>query len=283
MVHHFTIDVEEHFQVSAMEPHLPRAEWDAFPSRVEASTLRIVELLEEHGMHGTFFVLGWVARRRPELVRRIAEGGHEVASHGWDHRRVTALDPTQFRRQVRESRDLLESLSGAPVLGYRAPSFSIVPGLEWALEILAEEGYRYDSSLYPVRRRGYGYPGGKRRPHALDLGEHTLIEFPPLTLRLLRANLPAGGGGTFRQFPLGYTAQALRRSEAAAIPGTFYIHPWEVDPEQPRVPGLPFLTRVRHYRGIGQTMARLRRLLSTFAFRPIRDTLAELEPVEVGP
>ncbi|TVP60445.1 MAG: DUF3473 domain-containing protein [Gemmatimonadales bacterium] len=276
MVHHFTVDVEEYFQVSAMEPHVIRAQWDSLPSRVHQSTVRILELLETGGVQGTFFILGWIAERHPELVRRIAEGGHEVASHGWDHRRVTELDPTQFRRQARDSKALLEDLGGRRVLGYRAPSFSIVPGREWALEILADEGYIYDSSLYPVRRRGYGFPGGARAVHTLELPEGTLIEVPPLTLRMAGMNLPAGGGGTFRQLPLGYTLHAMRRAESQGNSGTFYIHPWEVDPQQPRIAGAPILTRVRHYRALNRTMPRLSRLLSAFDFQPIRTTVEAL-------
>lgn len=272
--HHFTVDVEEYFQVSALEPFVPRDAWEHLSSRVVDSTLRIVDLLEEAGTLGTFFTLGWVARRHPELVRRIAEAGHEVASHGWDHRRVTHLEPSEFREQVRDSRSILEDLSGERVLGYRAPSFSIVPGREWALEILAEEGYTYDSSLYPVRRRGYGYPAADRHPHLIQTPAGPLHELPPLTVRHWGATLPAGGGGTFRQLPLAYTLRALHALEREGRGGTFYIHPWEVDPEQPRVKGTSLLTRVRHYRGLSRTEARLKRLVATFRFRSIRETLA---------
>lgn len=272
--HHFTVDVEEYFQVSALEPYVRRDTWEHLSSRVVDSTIRILDLLEEGGTRGTFFTLGWVARRQPGLVRRIAEAGHEVASHGWDHRRVTHLEPPEFREQVRNSRSILEDLSGQRVQGYRAPSFSIVPGREWALEILAEEGYTYDSSLYPVRRKGYGYPGADRHPHLIQTEAGSLHEIPPLTVRHLGATLPAGGGGTFRQLPLAYTLQALRALEREGRGGTFYIHPWEVDPEQPRVEGTSFLTRVRHYRGLAGTEARLKRLVAAFRFRPIRETLA---------
>ncbi|TVP42671.1 MAG: DUF3473 domain-containing protein [Gemmatimonadales bacterium] len=273
--HHFTVDVEEYFQVSAMEPHVPRSAWDTLPSRVVDSTVRILDLLEAHDTRGTFFTLGWVARRHPDLVRRIAKAGHEVASHGWDHKRVTQLDPEAFRTQARDSRAILEDLSGKPVRGYRAPSFSIVPGLEWALEILAEEGYAYDSSLYPVRRRGYGFPGGGRHVHALPLEAGPLTEVPPLTIRARGFTLPAGGGGTFRQLPLAYTVRAFAAMEAEGMGGgTFYIHPWEVDPGQPRVDGVPLRTRIRHYRGLARTETRLAALLARFRFRPIAETLA---------
>ncbi len=270
-LHHFTLDVEEYFQVSAMEPWVTRDAWEGFPSRVAVGTHAILELLAEAGARGTFFTLGWVAERHPDLVREIAAGGHELASHGWDHRRVTHLAPDEFRAQVRDSKRILEDLSGTPVEGYRAPSFSIVPGREWALEILVEEGYRYDSSLYPVRRRGYGYPAGARTPWRIETPAGPLAELPPATLRLGGRTLPAGGGGTFRQFPLRWTEAALRDAEARGRGATFYLHPWEVDPAQPRVVGLPALTRVRHYRGIGAALPRLRRLLSRFRFGSVRE------------
>ncbi|TVP79184.1 MAG: DUF3473 domain-containing protein [Gemmatimonadales bacterium] len=276
VVHHFTVDVEEHFQVSALEGWVDRGSWDRRPSRVVRATGRILDLLGERGVKGTFFVLGWVAERQPDLVRRIAAEGHEVASHGWDHRRVTMLEPAEFRRQVRDSRALLEEVSGMEVTGYRAPSFSIVPGREWALRILAEEGYRWDSSLYPVRRRGYGYPGARRDIHRLPRKDGGLVEVPPMTLRVGGMNLPAGGGGTFRQLPEGWTRAALRQCEARGRPGTFYIHPWEVDPEQPREEGLPLTTRIRHYRGLPRTLDRLARMLDRHAFGPVARSLSVL-------
>lgn len=272
--HHFTVDVEEHFHASALEPHFPRWMWEKIPSRVDGSTARVLGLLDEAGVRGTFFFLGLVARRHPDLVRAVAAQGHEVASHGWDHRRVTDLRREEFRTQARTSKALLEDLSGCEVRGFRAPSFSILPRMEWALEILVEEQYQYDSSLYPVRRRGYGYPGGRRDIHVLTLKGGDLIEVPPATLRVAGANLPVGGGGTFRQFPFGLTRFAF---EAPPEPGrgasTFYIHPWELDPAQPRPRGVAWLTRARHYRGLERTEDRLRRLLSEVPFWPIAATI----------
>jgi polysaccharide deacetylase family protein (PEP-CTERM system associated) len=270
-LHHFTVDVEEYFQVSAMEPWVARERWDSLPSRVVEGTRVLLELLARNQVRGTFFTLGWVAERHPDLVREIAAGGHELASHGWDHRRVFHLEPGEFRTQVRDSRRILEDLSGTAVEGYRAPSFSIGPGREWALEILVEEGYRYDSSLYPVRRRGYGYPQGERGPWRIETPAGPLVELPPATLRVGRRILPAGGGGTFRQFPLRWTEAAFREAEGRGEGATFYLHPWEVDPGQPRVPGLPALTRVRHYRGISRALPRLQRLLSRFRFGSVRE------------
>jgi polysaccharide deacetylase family protein (PEP-CTERM system associated) len=274
VTHCFSVDVEEHFQVSALEPYLPRESWDRQESRVVPNTLRIMDSMARHGATGTFFILGWVAERHPDLVRRIASAGHEVASHGWDHRRITQLTPEEFRDQVRRSRQLLEQLAGAPVLGYRAPSYSIVAGREWALDILVEEGYRYDSSLFPVRRRGYGYSGGGRDPYWLDRPAGRLLEVPPATLRRAGVNLPAAGGGYFRLLPMGYALVAAALDDAArrGEPGTFYIHPWEVDPDQPRVV-VSWLTGIRHYGGLGRTMTRIDRLLAAFRFTSIAGAL----------
>lgn len=273
--HHFTVDVEEYFHVSAFEPYICRDRWDELDSRVRGSMDRLLQLLDQHGARGTFFVLGWIAERHPQLVRELAATGHEVASHGSDHRRVTHQTAEQFRASVRDSKAMLEQLTGTPVLGFRAPSFSIVPGREWALDVLLEEGYRYDSSLFPVHRRGYGYPGGARDPHWIQRAAGRLAEIPPATLSFAGVNLPAAGGAYFRLFPYPLIRAALRDAEQRGVPATFYIHPWEVDPEQPRM-SVPWLTRVRHYGGLGRTMERLRRLLGEFAFVPISETLDTL-------
>lgn len=269
--HHFTVDVEEYFQVAAMEPHVARSDWASIPSRVEIGTRLLLELLAERGQLGTFFTLGWVAEHQPWLVREIADAGHEVASHGWGHERVTTITPAQFRESVRSSKRALEDLTGAPVLGYRAPSFSIVRGGEWALDILLEEGYRYDSSLYPVPRSGYGYAGGGRDPYVIPRAAGQLHEAPPATLHALGRPLPAGGGAYFRLFPYAVTRAAFASAERRGVPGTFYIHPWELDPAQPRLP-VPLTTRVRHYGGVAGTAGRIRRLLSEFEFRPMAET-----------
>jgi polysaccharide deacetylase family protein (PEP-CTERM system associated) len=279
--HHFTVDVEEHFQVSALEPYVMRSAWDTLESRVEYSTRRILDLLDEHHARGTFFVLGWIAERYPGLVTEIAERGHEIASHGTDHKRVTQLAPDSFRVSVRDSKDSLEQLTGQKVLGYRAPSFSIVPGREWALDILVEEGYAYDSSLYPVRRRGYGYAGTPVRPHVLERATGTLFEFPPATFRALGATLPAGGGAYIRLLPKGLVESALDQAESEGYGGTFYIHPWEIDAGQPRF-DVPALTRVRHYGRIGRTFRRLEDLLREFRFQTIAETLAGLGEASAG-
>ncbi|MDB4912937.1 MAG: hypothetical protein JWM95_581 [Gemmatimonadetes bacterium] len=275
--HHFTVDVEEHFQVSAMEPYVARSEWDDLPSRVESSTRLILDQLARNDARGTFFTLGWIAQRHPDLVKAIHREGHEVASHGWGHERITRLTPAQFRESVRDSKAILEDITGRAVLGYRAPSFSIVRGAEWALEILIEEGYRYDSSLFPVRRSGYGFDGGERDPHVLALGTGTLHEFPPATLRWGGRVLPAGGGAYFRLFPPAFVGSALRSAERRGVPATFYIHPWELDPGQPRLK-VPLLTRVRHYGGLDGTAARIKRLLLEFEWKPIAETFLLASP-----
>ena len=270
--HHFTVDVEEYFQVSALEPFAPRAQWELLPRRLDVGLHLLLDLLSEHGALATFFVLGWVGDRAPALVREIAERGHEVASHGSDHRRVTTITPDEFRESVRSSKHLLEDITGKAVFGYRAPSFSIVRGGEWALEILVEEKYRYDSSLFPVRRKGYGFVGGKRDPYRLQLASGTLDEIPPATVNVGRAIFPAAGGAYFRHLPYALVHSALLSAERRGVPGTFYIHPWELDPDQPRI-AAPFLTRLRHYGGLARTIPRLKRLLSSFQFQPIAASL----------
>ena len=271
-VHHFTVDVEEYFQVVALEPSVPRSRWSSLESRVRASNATLLELLEQRGAHGTFFVLGWVAKRYPEIVREIAAGGHEVASHGWGHRQVTRLTREQFRESVRFSRMELEDVSGSTVRGYRAPSFSIVPGREWALDILLEEGYAYDSSLFPIQRAGYGYASGGRDPYWVVRPAGRLAEIPPATLRIAGKNLPAGGGAYFRLLPMALTRAALRAAQSRGEPGTFYIHPWELDPGQPRLEVGP-ATRIRHYGRLGSTLSKLRRLADEFRFTSISRTL----------
>lgn len=273
--HHFSVDVEEYFQVSAMEPYVKRSDWDRIPSRVVAQTRQLLELLAKHDARGTFFILGWIAERYPALVREIAELGHEIASHGWDHARVTDLTPDSFRDSVRRSREILESICGRPVAGFRAPSFSIVPGLEWTLEILLQEGYGYDSSLFPISRRGYGYPGAGRDPYWINCPSGTLIEMPPATLRRFGLTLPAAGGGYLRLLPLRLMHAAIEATERRNAPATLYIHPWELDPAQPRL-DVSWKTRVRHYGGLERTADRLTSLLTAYRFRPLIDTYVQM-------
>ena len=280
IAHHFTIDVEEYFQVSAFEARVARSDWGRLESRVAREVGVLLELLARHQTRATWFVLGWVAHRQPGLIRAIARAGHEIASHGWDHARVTHQTPLEFRQSIRRCKQLLEEITGLPVMGFRAPSFSIVPGREWALDILLEEGYRYDSSLFSMRRPGYGYPGGLRDPYWIERPAGKLVEIPPSTVRWCGLRLPAGGGAYFRLFPYGVVRAALRQCQRRGVPGTFYIHPWELDPAQPRF-HVPWLTRVRHYGGLRRTGQRLERLLAEFRFTAVQETVTTLSAVTV--
>jgi len=267
--HFFTVDVEEYFQVKALETVVSRDEWLTLPSRLSRSIDILLAMLDRHGAHGTFFTLGWIAMHRPQIVRTIAAAGHEIASHGFFHERVTALSPAGFREDVRSSKRALEDVCGAEVIGYRAPSFSIIPGYEWAFDVLIEEGYRYDSSVFPIRRRGYGYPSAHREPHVIRRATGQISEFPLATTRFMNVSIPAAGGGYLRQFPLGVIQRAFREASERAESATFYIHPWEIDPDQPRLP-VSRLNRIRHYRGLGSAQHRIDLLLREFKF----DTLA---------
>jgi polysaccharide deacetylase family protein (PEP-CTERM system associated) len=285
--HHFTVDVEEYFQVAAFERYLPRESWDYMEWRVARGVARLLELLDRHRATATFFVLGWVAERQPDVVQAIASAGHEVASHGWDHRRLARQTPGEFRDSVRRTKDVLQQLTGRVVLGFRAPSFSIIPGREWALDILIEEGYGYDSSLFPVRRPGYGYPRGKRDPYCLVRPAGRLVEVPPTTLRRLGVNLPAAGGAYLRLLPYELTRAAVRDCERRGQPATIYVHPWELDPGHPRL-AVGWVTRLRHYGRLNHVYPRLERLLSEFRFSSIAgrstvDAMQERATLQLAP
>ncbi|HKJ72014.1 MAG TPA: XrtA system polysaccharide deacetylase [Gammaproteobacteria bacterium] len=259
-----SVDVEDYFQVSAFEHRIRRSEWDRFECRVPGNLARILDRFERHGVRATFFTLGWVARRYPECVRRIVAGGHELASHGYLHRRVTDLSPARFRRDVRAAKALLEDIAGQPVRGYRAPSYSICAETLWALEVLEEEGFGYSSSVYPIRHDHYGMPEAPRHPFR-PTPSGALLEVPVSTLRLAGCCLPCGGGGYFRLLPYGVSRWALGRvNRVEGRPTVFYFHPWEIDPDQPRQPGLPWRTRFRHYLNLHRTEDRLERLLGDF-------------------
>jgi polysaccharide deacetylase family protein (PEP-CTERM system associated) len=262
IVNALTIDVEDYFQVSALAPHIPRAEWDARECRVERNMDRILGLLDERDTKATFFTLGWVAERYPALVRRIVEGGHELASHGFGHQRASELSQSEFRADVERAKKVLEDIGGVALRGYRAPSFSIGHGNLWALDVLADTGHQYSSSIYPIRHDHYGMPDAPRFAHRRDNG---LLEIPVTTLRMGGVNLPSSGGGYFRLLPYGLSRWMLRRvndvDRQAAI---FYFHPWEIDHAQPRIPGVSAKTRFRHYVNLHRVEGRLERLLSDF-------------------
>ncbi len=264
LINALTIDVEDYFQVSAFAPHIARTEWDQRECRVERNMDRILGLLARHQTHATFFTLGWIAERYPQLVRRIVDEGHELASHGYGHQRASDLSRDEFREDVTRAKALLEDIGGQAVWGYRAPSFSIGDGNLWALDVLQEAGYRYSSSIYPVRHDHYGSPDAPRFAHQVRPG---LMEVPPTTLRLFSRNLPSSGGGYFRLFPYALSRWMLRQvNQRDGESAIFYMHPWEIDPQQPRIPGVSLKTRFRHYVNIDRTEQRLDRLLSDFAW-----------------
>ena len=257
-----TIDVEDYFQVSAMAPYIRRDEWDRRECRVERNVDRILALLDARGTRATFFTLGWVAERYPQLVRRIVAGGHELASHGHGHERASDLDRTAFRADIVRAKRVLEDVGGVPVQGYRAPSFSIGHGNLWAFDALAETGHRYSSSIYPIRHDHYGMPDAPRFAHPRAEG---LLEIPVTTLRLQGRNLPSSGGGYFRLLPYALSRWMIRRVNADdRMPAIFYFHPWEIDHDQPRVAGIDLKTRFRHYVNIGRMEQRLQALLQDF-------------------
>jgi len=257
-----TIDVEDYFQVSAFAPFIARSEWEQRECRVERNVNRILDLLEARATKATFFTLGWIAERYPELVRRIVREGHELASHGYGHERASDLTETAFRNDISRAKSLLEDLSGQMVTGYRAPSFSIGTANLWAFDCLAQAGYKYSSSIYPIRHDHYGMPDSPRFAHHVDSG---LLEIPITTLRMFDRNLPSSGGGYFRLLPYAVSRWMLRRVNAVdRESAVFYFHPWEIDIAQPRVAGIDLKTRFRHYVNISRMEDRLQSLLSDF-------------------
>lgn len=271
-MHCLSVDVEEHFQVTAFESPMRRRHWDQFESRVRSNTDRVLELLDRHGIRATFFVLGWVAERSPRVVHTIVKAGHEVASHGFGHELITAQTAKRFRQDVRKTKAVLEDLAGQAVLGYRAPSFSINAETVWALSILAEEGYQYDSSMFPNQHGLDGARYHNPKVHRLDTPGGTLWEVPPSTATLGWIRVPVAGGGYLRQFPFWLYSWLLNRAARQGHPLVMYLHPWELDPEQPRMAG-SWVSRLRHYRNLGQTEARLARILAQHRFGAIRDVL----------
>jgi polysaccharide deacetylase family protein (PEP-CTERM system associated) len=272
-----TVDVEDYFQVAAFDGCIAREDWPRWPARVEANTRRILELFDSRGVHATFFTLGWVAERCPALVRDIAAAGHEIASHGFGHERLTTLSRAAFRDGVVRTKHLLEDLGGSPVYGYRAPSWSIGPTTLWAHEELRAAGYRYSSSLVPIRHDLYGMPTAPR--FAFVAGPSGLLEVPATTVRLWGRNWPCGGGGFFRLLPYSVFSRGLKRVNGKERrPTVFYFHPWEVDPGQPRVSGVSLKNRTRHYLNLKRMAPRVARLLRDFRF----DRMDRVFPVATG-
>jgi polysaccharide deacetylase family protein (PEP-CTERM system associated) len=259
-----TVDVEDYFQVSAFEPYIAKNQWDSLPHRVEANTNKILDLFQVHGIKATFFTLGWVAERYPSLIERIIKDGHELACHGYEHIRVTEQTPAEFRNDVSRTKKLLEDMSGREVKGYRAASYSIVKKNIWALDVLQEEGFKYSSSIYPVKHDLYGIPDAPRFIYE-PLENQTFKEIPITTLRFGSKNLPCGGGGFFRLYPYAVSKWAFDRvNKKEHQSGIFYFHPWEIDPDQPRQSGLNWKTRIRHYLNLQRMEHRINRLLTDF-------------------
>ena len=267
-----TVDVEDYFQVSAFESYIAKEQWNTLPHRVERNTHKVLDLLKEKNIKATFFTLGWVAERYPDLIKRIVTDGHELACHGYEHIRVTEQTPEQFRNDVSKSKKLLEDLSGKEVKGYRAASYSIGANNLWALNVLQEEGFKYSSSIYPVKHDLYGMPDAPRFIYE-PIENQNFKEIPITTVRFNDKNLPCGGGGFFRFYPYALSKWAFNRvnnqENESAI---FYFHPWEIDPEQPRQPGLSLKTRTRHYLNLNRMENRIKRLLTDFNW----DTMANV-------
>jgi polysaccharide deacetylase family protein (PEP-CTERM system associated) len=278
IVNGMSIDVEDYFHVSVFDGIVPRSAWDGMESRVCANTERLLEIFNDHGVRATFFVLGWAAERFPDLVRRIVACGHEVASHGYAHRLVYDQTPAAFREDVRRAKHVLEDASGSHVAGFRAPSYSVTPRSLWALDILIEEGYRYDASIFPIRHDRYGIPVSPRRPYLVERPGGTLMEVPGSTVRVGPLNLPIAGGGYFRILPYGWTRWGIARvNRIEREPVIFYLHPWEIDGCQPRL-SVSRLGRFRHYRNLHKTESRLLTLLKDFRFAPLRQLLHDYAP-----
>ena len=276
--HVLSFDVEEHFQVAAFWSVARRREWDQLTSRVERNTRKIADLLSEHSTKATFFVLGWVAERHPDLVKALAQQGHEVASHGYGHELVHTQTPTQFREDVRRSKQILEDLIGRSVVGYRAPSLSITSQTEWAIPVLIEEGYRYDSSIYNRFRSTQGSRVTRAGTYQLKTEAGTIWEVSPSTMNVCGLQLPVAGGGYFRLFPYAASKMFLRSLEKQGSQLVMYLHPWELDPEQPRMDG-PVLSKVRHYLNLRKTEQRLRWLLKDFSFAPINEVIRPIRDI----
>jgi polysaccharide deacetylase family protein (PEP-CTERM system associated) len=290
VVNAMTVDVEDYFHASAFDRVVSRESWSARESRVVRNTEVLLECFDRAGVRATFFVLGWVAERYPGLVRDIAASGHEVASHGFHHQLIYTLTLDQFREDVRRAKRVIEDAGGVEVIGYRAPSFSIVRPSLWALDVLIDEGYSYDASIFPIHHDRYGIPDAPRLPHVIDrcrrmtpragAAARTIFEVPASTIRLGNSNFPIAGGGYFRLLPYGWTSWGIARANREGQQVVFYIHPWEIDPNQPRLPASR-MTSWRHYSGLDKTLARLDRLLGDFAFGTIESTLTEERTVPV--
>jgi polysaccharide deacetylase family protein (PEP-CTERM system associated) len=275
IIHILSVDVEDYFQVEAFAGSVDRESWDRWPSRVVANTLRVLELFDRHQSKGTFFIVGWVAEKFPHLVREIQSRGHELACHSYWHRTVYRLSPEEFRLDTQRAKQVIEDAAGVAVNGYRAPSWSITKTCLWALDILAEEGFTYDSSIYPIHHDLYGVPGAKRFPYTYKCSNGlTLREYPPATLRMMATNFPVAGGGYLRIFPSAFTEFGFNKFENSYRERVVvYLHPWEVDPEQPRIQG-SLKSRLRHYTNLGRMSDKVDSILQRHKFERFSDVMA---------
>jgi len=273
----FTVDVEDYFQVEALKKAVNPEEWDKFDCRVEANTDLILSLLDSTNQSGTFFVLGWIAKRYPDLIRRISDQGHEIASHGMSHQLIYGQSRETFKKETVDSKALLEDLVQKPVEGYRAATYSITKKSLWALDILVDAGFKYDSSIFPMKHDNYGIPDIEPMPHRLltETSRH-IVEFPISTLKGRFGTLPIAGGGYFRLFPYWLTKWGLNKINANGNPFVFYIHPWEVDPNQPRVNDISRFSKFRHYNNLEKCEARLKRLCGDFSFTSMKTVLCDM-------
>ena len=280
MLNALTIDVEDYFQVNAFAGVIRRDQWDTFPLRVGDNTRRILDMLDEFQVKGTFFILGWVAEREPELVREIGRRGHEVACHGYGHELIYAIGPEAFRADVRRAKQFLEDISGLHVAGYRAPSYSITKKSLWALDILVEEGFQYDSSIFPVYHDTYGMPDAPRHPHTINTSAGPIQEFPLTTYSInllgMKYRMPIAGGGYLRLLPASFIAKAFNNlNKLERQPAVLYFHPWEIDPDQPRIDA-DLRSTFRHYLNLNRAEEKIRSLLSSVAFVPMHNIVRGL-------
>ena len=281
IVNAMTVDVEDYFQVSAFENNIAKSQWDNLQHRVKNNTLRILDLFGQHNVKATFFTLGWVAERYPEIVIRIVSEGHELASHGYEHIRVTEQTPEEFRADIKKTKQILEDIGGQAIVGYRAASYSIGANNLWALQVLEEEGHLYSSSIYPVKHDLYGMPSAPRFSFSPE-NTRNLLEIPITTLQILNRNIPCGGGGFFRLYPYFLSKMAYKYLNSIENkPGIFYFHPWEIDPDQPRQQNLPFKSRFRHYLNLNRVENRLNNLLNDFAWDTMQNVF--LSPKSANP
>jgi polysaccharide deacetylase family protein (PEP-CTERM system associated) len=277
MINALTIDVEDYFHVAAFERHVKYSDWDLYPLRVKENTMRILDLLDVYSVKATFFVLGWVAEKAPNLIKSIKEKGHEIACHSYRHQLVYNLDSKMFKEDIRRAKAILEDITGEQVLGYRAPTYSITNSSIWALDVLIEEGFKYDSSIFPITHDLYGISDAKRFPHVINREKGSIIEFPMSTLNLhvskFKIRFPIAGGGYLRAFPSFVIERGIKWiNQGEKEPAVIYFHPWEIDPEQPRI-NAELKSRFRHYLNLNKTIGRIERLLKTIRFAPMKDVL----------